>query len=71
MLKTNTRFQKETVSEEQAQENGNTARAFVNGVWVDDNEKFACEYTIDLRLLFQLYFQYAVSQQIPSSYFKN
>ena len=50
MLKTNTRFQKESVSEEQAQENGNTARAFVNGVWVDDNEKFACEYSIDLHL---------------------
>ena len=71
MLKTNTRFQKESVSEEQAQENGNTARAFVNGVWVDDNEKFACEYTIDLHLWFQLYSQYAVSHQIPNSYFKN
>jgi hypothetical protein len=32
---------KESVNEEETKETGNTARAFVNGVWVDDNEKFA------------------------------
>ena len=30
--------------EEEKEETGNTARAFVNGVWVDDNEKFACKF---------------------------
>ena len=37
-------MQKESVVEEKTKETGNTARAFVNGVWVDDNEKFACKY---------------------------
>jgi len=32
---------KESVNEEETNDNDNTARAFVNGVWVDDNEKFA------------------------------
>ena len=37
--------------EEEKAETGNTARAFVNGVRVDDNEKFACKLQNTFRTL--------------------
>ena len=52
--------------EEEKAETGNTARAFVNGVWVDDNEKFACK----LQNTFSRTFKLAIGNVIRRIYLK-